>query len=38
MIRAVINFIRIGLIVVLFLLVLGFLEFLTNPTRFIHHR
>jgi hypothetical protein len=38
MIRAIINFIRGVLLVVIFLLIIGFLELLTNPMQFIHHR
>ena len=38
LITALANIIRAILIVALFLLVIGFLELLSNPLRFIHHR
>ena len=38
MIRVIVNFIRVVLIVVLFLLIIGFLELLSNPSRFLHYR
>ena len=37
MIRTIVNVIRAILIVALFLIIIGLLEFLCNPLRFIHH-